>query len=243
MKSTKIQVAIAEDKQQDIEFIKQAFSLLPQYEIKIAALSGKQIIQAISKLKQLPAIVLMDMQMPSCDGLSATIVLKHLYPNLKIVGLSSHSYESVICEFMAEGGNGFLSKFMVQPNSGISINEYKDKNIFEKVLHKLIINNETYFDPLCHYKGQDYSKVISTKAVLNKYYSYLTEEQILLLHLLQASFTQIEIAQLQAQSVPTIKRKVGILLKKFQAQNQKDLVNITQMLGITKNVRLSQMYD
>ena len=66
------------------------------------------------KLKQAPHLVLMDMQMACGDGLLTTIICKQLDPNLKIAGLSTHTYEQVIIEFMAEGGCSFLSKFIVQ---------------------------------------------------------------------------------------------------------------------------------
>jgi DNA-binding NarL/FixJ family response regulator len=129
MKSTKIQVAFAEDNKEDIEMIKDAFKSLPQYEIVIAATCGKKLIKELGKLKQLPHLILMDMQMPNCDGLTATIVCKHIYKNVKIVGLSSHTYESVICEFMAEGGNGFLSKSILKPNSIVDLHTYKQSDV------------------------------------------------------------------------------------------------------------------
>ena len=52
MKSNKILVAIAEDKQEDIKIIKKAFADLPQYEITITATSGRELITKLSKQKK-----------------------------------------------------------------------------------------------------------------------------------------------------------------------------------------------
>lgn len=242
MSNKKFTIAIAEDKQEDISIIKEAFKSLTQFEIIITAFSGKALIKDLNKLKRIPDLVLMDMQMPNCDGLTATIICKMLYPNIKIVGLSSHSYETVICEFMAEGGDGFLSKHILQTKSAIHQFAYNDIAIFEKVLQRIVVDNEIYFDPLCHYTGKEFASVKTTKAVIEKYYSNLSKEQILLLHLNQAAFSQIEIVELFYSSLPTIRRKFSMLYKIFNAQNHCDLMNITQMLNITKTVKLFQMY-
>lgn len=242
MNNKKFTIAIAEDKQEDIAIIKEAFKPLSDYEILITAVSGKTLIKALHKLKKLPDLVLMDMQMPNCDGLTATIICKLLYPNLKIVGLSSHSYESVICEFMAEGGNGFLSKHIVQSHSALHKFAYNDVDIFEKILKRIIVDNEVYFDPLCHYTGKEFSSIVTTKSVFEKHYKHLSKEQILLLHLNQATFSQTELVELLSQSLSTIKRKFTCLYKIFNAENHCDLMNVTQMLNITKTVKLFQMY-
>lgn len=243
MKSTKIQIAIAEDKKEDLETIVKAVEKLPNYEVVIKANCGKTLIKELQKLKQQPSLILMDMQMPSCDGLTATITCKHVNPSQKIVGLSTHTYESVICEFMAEGGNGFLSKFIVQPNSAISQFTYHDENILYKALHKIIVEDEIYFDPLCHYTGKNYEHIVSTKAIYNSQFRYLTHEQVLLLHLNQATFSQTELSDYFSLSISSIKRRMCELLRIFNAENHNDLVNITQMLNLTKTVKLFQMYN
>jgi DNA-binding NarL/FixJ family response regulator len=243
MKFPKIQIAIAEDKKEDLETIVKAVENLPNYEVVIKANCGKMLIKELHKLKQQPSLILMDMQMPSCDGLTATIVCKHINPSQKIVGLSTHTYESVICEFMAEGGNGFLSKFIVQSKSAISKFTYHDENIFSKALHKIIVEDEIYFDPLCHYTGKGYEQIVSTKTIFSNQFRYLSYEQVLLLHLNQATFSQSELSDYFSLSIASIKRRMCELLRMFNAQNHSDLVNITQMLNLTKTVKLFQMYN
>lgn len=243
MKSTKIRIAIAEDKKEDIEIAKKAFKDLDQYEIVLLATSGKEFIKKLVKLKQLPHLVLMDMQMPCGDGLITTIICKRLYPKLKIAGLSTHTYEQVIIEFMAEGGCGFLSKFIVQKESAISLQTYKDPNIFEKALHQIIQENQIYFDPLSHYENADYTKLNTTQKIIGKHYSDLNKNYILFLQLNAIGFTKEEMVEIMCLSLPTIKRYNTHLCKKFGAINHTDLANITIALGIAKLVTLYQKFD
>jgi two-component system response regulator DegU len=234
MKSNKILVAIAEDKQEDINIIKRAFSKLSQYQIIVVATSGKELIVKLKKATKVPDLILMDMQMPSGDGLITSITTNTLFQNIKIVGLSSHTHEPLITQFMAEGGSGFLSKFIVQSEAGPSKLTYNDPNIFEKALDQIMFENKIYFDPLCHYKNADYEKINSTKKIVSKEYPFLEKEQILLLQLNAMTFTQKEMARIMNLSVVTLKRHISELLKIFQVQNHIELMNVTFSLGIVK---------
>lgn len=240
MKISKIRIAIAEDKKDDIEIIKRALWNLKQYEIVLIATSGKEFIKKIFKLKQEPNLVLMDMQMPCGDGLITTTICKRLYPNLKIVGLSSHTYEQVIIEFMAEGGCSFLSKFIVQKESALNKTTYRDPNIFEKVLHQIVQENKVYFDPLSHYENADFKKINTTQSIINNYFPQLNNNYILFLQLNVIGFSKEEISEIMCLSKPTIKRYNGYLCKEFGVTNHIDLANLTITSGIAKLARLYQ---
>ena len=240
MQNEKIQIAIAEDKKEDIAIIKKAFQNLPNYKLSIIATGGKDLIKQLNNAKKLPDLILMDMQMPCCDGLLATIICKNKYESIKIVGLSTHTYATVINEFMAEGGNGFLSKFIIMNDSAISISTYKDEHIFEKALIKIIKNNEIYFDPLCHYNQADYTKLNNTQAIITKNFEHLSKTNIMYLQLNAAGFTKDEIAENMHLTTITIKRYNAKLFKLFGAKSHKDLANLALMFGIAKTVTLYQ---
>jgi DNA-binding NarL/FixJ family response regulator len=244
MKLTKIRVAIAEDKKQDIDIIKKAFRELLNYEIVLVATGGIELITKLDKLNKLPDLVLMDMQMPCCDGLLATTICRRLFTNnMKIVGLSTHTYAPVIVQFMAEGGDSFLSKFIVQKDSAISLSHYKNPNIFEEALEQIMIQNKIYFDTLSHYNGEDYTKLNTTKKIISKEYSHLLPKYITLLQLNAAGFSQVQSAKLLNIGVSTVKKYLADLFEIFEAKNHNNLANVTAMLGITKNVTLYQAFD
>ena len=152
MKSTKIQVAFAEDIEEHRKRIVIAIQQTKKYELSIKAVSGRDLILKLKRARKLPAIVLMDMQMPCCDGLLATIICKWLFPQIKIVGLSNHTDGVVVSEFYTEGGDTFLSKYIII-KTALTQSVYNDENIFEKALDQIMFENKIYFDPLCHYKN------------------------------------------------------------------------------------------
>jgi len=242
MKPNKIQIAIAEDKQEDIIIIKKAFEDLPQYEIIITAIDGRDLVEKLEVANQLPQLILMDIQMPCCDGLLTTIICKEQYPNVKIVGLSSHTSPEVISEFIAEGGNGFLSKFIVQKNSGIYKIQYNDPDFFAKALNQILTSDELYFDPLIQYIQEDYTKKITTKKIIAKNFPHLKPMDIYFLQLNAGGFSQKQMKFLLKREISTIK-KMGIKHRNFfMAETHQDLSNICQNVGIVKLARLYQTY-
>lgn len=243
MQNEKIFVAIAEDKAEDLKIVKSAIENLPNYKVLITATCGRELILKLDETKKLPHLVLMDMQMPKCDGLLATIISKRLFRGIKIVGLSTHTYGNVINQFMAEGGDSFLSKFIVMKDSAISIHAYNDPNILEKAMNKIIYENEVYFDMLCHYNGADYRKIKSTYKIIADKFQNFSQEYITLLQLNAAGFSRLECAKLLKVSLSTIKKYFHNLVKLFQVKNHLDLVNIAATNGIVKYFTLYQDFD
>jgi DNA-binding NarL/FixJ family response regulator len=112
-KNTKIKIAIAEDNDADLLRIQNAIKQTKNYQIDFIAKNGRELILKLFAKKELPSIILMDMQMPGCDGLLTTILCKKLFPTIKIIGLSSHTSTSVIGEFLTENGDAFFTKFIL----------------------------------------------------------------------------------------------------------------------------------
>ncbi|MEN6566508.1 MAG: response regulator transcription factor [Veillonellales bacterium] len=57
-----------------------------------------------------PDVVLMDIQMPGCDGLTATRLIKTEFPEIKIVMLTMNDEDQLLLEAAKSGASGFLLK-------------------------------------------------------------------------------------------------------------------------------------
>ncbi|MEI7849056.1 MAG: response regulator, partial [Chloroflexota bacterium] len=57
-----------------------------------------------------PDLVIMDVFMPRCDGVAATLAIKSKFPNIKIVMLSSSSSGDHLFEAIKNGASGFILK-------------------------------------------------------------------------------------------------------------------------------------
>lgn len=67
--------------------------------------------EAIDKIKQLvPDVVLMDIDMPGLSGTAAIRVLRKIFPDMKILALSTYNDKNYIMESMNAGANGYILK-------------------------------------------------------------------------------------------------------------------------------------
>lgn len=66
---------------------------------------------AIEKIKTLmPDVALLDIDMPGLSGTAAIRVLRKIFPDMKILALSTYNDENYIREAMSAGANGYIMK-------------------------------------------------------------------------------------------------------------------------------------
>ena len=73
-----------------------------------AARDGTAAVAAVRELR--PDAVLMDIQMPGCDGLAATRLIKAEFPEIKIVILTMNDDDQSLFEAIKSGASGYLLK-------------------------------------------------------------------------------------------------------------------------------------
>jgi len=67
--------------------------------------------EAIEKVEQLhPDVVLMDIVMPTLNGLEATRQIKKRFPEVKVLALTMHANEDYISQILRAGASGFVVK-------------------------------------------------------------------------------------------------------------------------------------
>ena len=105
-----ITIALAEDHLLMRNAICSLLERTKDYEIRIKAENGFQLIDLIQQSKNLPNVVLLDIQMPSMDGVATAHYLKTHFPKIPIIAISSHTHHSIIQDIFDAGVMGFLSK-------------------------------------------------------------------------------------------------------------------------------------
>lgn len=85
---------------------------------------------AIEKIKQLvPDVALFDIDMPGLSGTAAIRVLRKIFPDMKILVLSTYNDKNYIRESMSAGANGYILKTVDIDNLAkiiVSFDEGKD---------------------------------------------------------------------------------------------------------------------
>lgn len=91
-------------------FLDGLVSLLRASNIEVVG-TARDGLEALRKARELkPDIIVMDIQMPGCDGLTATRLIKAELPQIKIVMLTMAETDDVLFEAIKNGASGYLLK-------------------------------------------------------------------------------------------------------------------------------------
>jgi DNA-binding NarL/FixJ family response regulator len=81
---------------------------LEDYQVIGEASNGKQFLELLEK--DIPDLVLLDINMPVMDGIEAATIAQKLYPDLKIITLSMYGEEDYYYKMVNAGVKGFVLK-------------------------------------------------------------------------------------------------------------------------------------
>lgn len=106
----KIDIALVDDQ---VLFRKGIASLIkdePDISLVMEAGNGEACLSQLHKMYPLPAIALIDMEMPGMDGMQLNDELHKHYPTIKVIVLSVHSGERLVARMIQGGACGYLFK-------------------------------------------------------------------------------------------------------------------------------------
>jgi two-component system, NarL family, response regulator NreC len=101
-------VLIADDHQLFREGLVNLISSAPDIEVIGEAKDGKEATERVKKLK--PDVVLIDIGMPTMNGIEATRIIKKDDPGIKIIAVSMHSDRQFVKGVLEAGADGYLLK-------------------------------------------------------------------------------------------------------------------------------------
>jgi two-component system, NarL family, response regulator NreC len=103
-----ITIVIAEDHQALIDGIKLSLEYEKDISIVGEANDGEMLIDLI-RVKQ-PQIVITDIRMPKCDGISATKIIKREFPHIKVIAFSMFDQREATNQMKEAGATGYIMK-------------------------------------------------------------------------------------------------------------------------------------
>ncbi|MBI9068927.1 MAG: response regulator transcription factor [Salinivirgaceae bacterium] len=167
------------------------------------AINGKDLLMNIQK--NIPDIILMDIEMPEMNGIEATREVLKKYADVKIIALSMYGNENYYYEMIEAGAKGFLLKNSKFEDVKRAIVEVLDgNNYFSPEILDAIIKN------LNKQKKKDCNE--------------LTERETEILYHICKGFSNQEMADLLFISKRTVDKHRENLLLKTQAKNTAGLV-------------------
>lgn len=108
MNGKPVRVLIADDQKVVREGLVSLISLLPGISVVGAAVDGEDAVRQVADTQ--PDVVLMDLNMPRCNGVEATERLRSLHPGTAVVVLTTYSDDEWVFSALQAGARGFLTK-------------------------------------------------------------------------------------------------------------------------------------
>ncbi len=103
-----INLLIVEDQQTILQLLKIYLEQEPNLKIVAVASDGQVGIEKVEQYR--PDVVLMDVEMPGIDGITATRIISERYPETKVLILSTHDDEQVLNQALQAGAKGYILK-------------------------------------------------------------------------------------------------------------------------------------
>jgi len=110
-----IPIAIVDDHTLMSKALENMIAENPKYHVVMNQPNGEDFISELKNVSELPAVVLMDINMPYKNGIETTEWLTEHHPDIKVIALTMEDDEKVLIRMLKAGAKGYLLKDM-QPS-------------------------------------------------------------------------------------------------------------------------------
>ena len=178
--------------------------------------------QALEKARCLhPDVILMDIEMPGCDGLAATRLIKAERPDVKIVMLTMSSEDEDLFEAIQSGACGYLLKTL------------DTEQFFARLIE--VEQGEVALSPglaarILQHFGQQASAVPAAEDRTQS--EPLTGREVEVLTLVAQGLTYKEVGARLHLSERTIKYHMGEMVARLQVENRAQVIEAARRAGL-----------
>lgn len=201
----RIRVFLCDDHQLMRQGLKKLLDLEAGMKVVGTAGSGREMLEQLAEAA--PDVVLMDISMPSLDGISATYMLKKKHPHIQVIILTMFEDETHIFQAIRAGAMGYLLK-------DVSIETVVDA--IRKV-HK----GEALLQPVIATKVlKEFAALDKGKPKAGGAYHNLTVREEEILRLITLGGTNKDIAQKLGISEKTVKNHISNIFSTLHVTNR-----------------------
>jgi len=206
-----IRIMIVEDQTLMRQGLKTILDLEPGLQVVGETTNGQEGVHLAFELR--PDVILMDVQMPIMNGIEATEAICSVWPEARIVVLTTFGRDDYVFQCIRAGALGFLLKdtpieHLIGTIRRVCAGEVSiQPEIASRMLRELISPQETQIEPL-------------------------TEREQQVLVLLAQGHSNREIAESLVVAEGTIKNHVSNILSKLQAENRTQAASIARRYGL-----------
>ncbi len=209
----KARVILVDDNYEHLSGIKELIEIESDFDVVATATSASVAISLIKKYR--PEIVLMDINMPEKDGLTAIAEIEKLDLGVRTIALTGYDDPDLIFRAMKIGAKGYILKTMASAQLIYAIDEVASGKIYLPATL-----SSRFFEYFQKSFKEETQAVSDEENLLN----YLTQREEEVLDLLTQGVTYKGVAQKLFISETTVKTHVNNIFQKLQVNDRTQAV-------------------
>lgn len=219
-----INIGIIEDQQKIIERLKQRLAFFDEINILFTANNGEQALKELKKREKpaMPAVLLMDIEMPGKSGIELTAIIKQQFPEVDILIQTVFENEDKIFASIQAGASGYLLK-------DDPIQKYVDA-IYELVDGKAALSPLIASKLIKFIKTSQQTKADKAKEAQEQF--SLTNREIDILRGIVDDLTEIQIGEKLFISHHTVRTHIKNIYKKLHVHSRASVVRLAISKGL-----------
>jgi two-component system, NarL family, response regulator NreC len=187
-----------------------------ELEVVGEAADGAEAVELAASAK--PDVVVMDIGMPTLNGIEAARRITEKHPETSVVILSMHSDESYVLRTLKSGARGYLLKDSPETDLIAAIRAvYQGKAFFSPAISKMLV--------------EDYMRRLEQRGVEDSY-ELLTTREREVLQLLAEGKSNKEVASMLNLSLYTVETHRGNILQKLNLHSVPELILYAVRKGV-----------
>ncbi len=210
-----IRLLLVDDQEMFRQGLAALLALEPDLEVVGQAGDGTQAIALVEQLQ--PDIVLMDVQMPQCDGVTATREIHHRYPWIRVLVLTTFDQDEYIWQALQAGALGYILKSATSKQVAAAIRTLNQghSQLGPTIAHKLFNQINTIPRP-------------QEEMVQHRF----SDRELEILKLLGQGKTNQEIAQVLHLAHGTVKNHISRILSELAVKDRTQAALWAQQHGL-----------
>lgn len=207
-----IKILIADDQELIRESLKITLSTNNEFEVIDTVGSGKEVVESIRR--HIPDIILMDVRMPDMDGVQCTKFVKEVYPEIKVIVLTTFDDDEYIFSALKYGASGYLLK-------GVSLDELT--SAIKTVLQGGAIFNPNVASKVTKIFSEMAKNNIVAERIHDEDLPNLSDTEWKIIQQVSQGLSNKEIAEILKFTEGTIRNYLSVILDKLQLRDRTQL--------------------
>lgn len=212
----KIRILLADDHKLILSGLRLLAEQQPDLAVVGEANDGREAFSLAKSLK--PDVVVMDIGMPSLNGIEAALKITQAYPDISVVMLSMHSDESYVLRALKSGAKGYLLKDSAESDLIKAIRAVAErKSFFSPAVSKVLLD--------------DYVRKLKRSGAEDAY-DLLTPREREILQLVAEGKSNKDVANLLNLSIYTVETHRSNIMEKLNLRGIPELILFAVRRGI-----------